>query len=272
MIFKKEKFPLKRKMSKEETKIITFKVLILGESGVGKTCLFQRFTSGVFSNTYKATVGVDFAVKRIKWADNIEVNLNFWDMAGQERFYEACKGHFRQTDGIFCVMDMSNPQSSKKCHDWKDRAINLSTDYSGNQNRPPVICLGNKYDLFKPEDFDFSFSEIPLDENAQGQEEIDIYGDEKKEDQTSIEKEKFSLWSKKSGYVDGYLVSAKDNLNLDDCMKDLISRMIDRYLADEKEQEQEKDTEIFKLGSENDKKMQEKSYIGYYYNSLVGNC
>lgn len=261
---------------------IVFKVLILGDTAVGKTSIFHRFTSGTFTKDYKSTIGVDFAVKRIKWAENIEITLNFWDMAGQERFYEACKSHFRNTDGVFCVLDLSNPATAKKCHDWKDRAINLSTNYNGESNNPPIICLGNKFDLFDPKQFTFDIADtahqadgdldledIPLDNTPR---DGDIVVDSLLLETVDQYKNKFSEWSKESGYENGFMVSAKTKEGVDECLSTMISIMIDRYMQDESEQKQEKDSEVFQLGSKKDGKMQEQSYLSYYYNSFVGRC
>lgn len=260
---------------------ITFKVLILGDTSVGKTALFHRFTAGTFTQDYKATIGVDFAIKRIQWAENVEVTINFWDMAGQERFYEACKSHFRQTDGVFCVMDLSNPLNVDKCHKWKDRADNLSTDYSGQQNNPPIICLANKYDLFDPTTYNFKIEkEEPPLKQSESMEDVSLDATPRQEQTDSLLTEKpvlskedlkveFCEWSKNNGYSNGFMVSAKTKEGIDDCLHEMISLLVDRYM---REEHNSQDEDVFKLGSEKDDELQQQSSLAYYYNSIIGRC
>lgn len=251
----------------EEPKLISLKVLILGDAAVGKTCLFHRFSNGTFTQDYKATIGVDFATKKFKWAENVEVQINFWDMAGQERFYEACKSHFRETDGIFCVLDMSRTETVEKCHKWKDRGLNLSTDFRGTQNKPPIFCLGNKADMFDPEKFIFrvpevegeSLEEVNLDTTPREVESIFSLDNPKEID---FEKD-FSAWAKSCGYDNGYMVSAKTNKRVDACLKDMIGRMIDNYMNDEEAQARDQESDSFKLTDEPPEDTKKKGWGGY---------
>jgi len=64
----------------------TFKILIVGEPACGKTCILQRYVKDVFLDDMKATVGVDFYVKEIEWDKDTIIRLQFWDIAGQERY------------------------------------------------------------------------------------------------------------------------------------------------------------------------------------------
>lgn len=239
-----------------EPREIVFKVLILGDSGVGKTSLFHRFTNGNFTEAYKSTIGVDFSTKKITWDLKTNITINLWDMAGQERFYEACKSHFRQTDGIFCVMDMANPTTSEKCHQWRERAINLSTNFKNEQNHPPIICLGNKYDLFDRERFKLDLT--PLEDGGM----INPIAEEKAG---------FTSWCQTTGYADGFLVSAKTKEGIDESMRTLIELMLENYYKDEDEQRLEADSQVFKLGSEEDKQLQQ-SALSYYYSNSCGRC
>lgn len=63
-----------------------YKVLVVGDSGGGKTSLIHRYVNGVFSSLYRATIGVDFASKAIKWNSKTSIRLQLWDIAGNERF------------------------------------------------------------------------------------------------------------------------------------------------------------------------------------------
>ena len=63
-----------------------FKILVVGEQACGKTCILHRYIKDVFLDQLKMTVGVDFTVKQIKWDDSTLLRLQFWDIAGQERY------------------------------------------------------------------------------------------------------------------------------------------------------------------------------------------
>ena len=63
-----------------------FKVLVIGDIGVGKTSLIKRYVHHIFGQTYKPTIGVDFALKVINWDPETLIRLQLWDIAGQERF------------------------------------------------------------------------------------------------------------------------------------------------------------------------------------------
>lgn len=268
---------------------LIFKILILGDTSVGKTCLFHRFTDGGFTSQYKTTIGTDFGAKTVQWSDKIRVRLNFWDMAGQEKFYEACKSHFRGVDGVFCVMDLERPLSSVKCHEWRERALKLSTGFINENNNPPIICLANKYDVYNREQF-------KMEAPSQNREEIDILTNPNNPDnalsvdnaeclladtdcilqpQTSSAVDEFTLfskWSKQAGYNDGFMVSAKEMINIDSALKALIQMMVERYI-DAKVggliHDSEKDGS-FQLGSPEEEKARE-SYYKYYSNSC-GKC
>lgn len=83
-----------------------WKVLVVGDVACGKTSLIKRIVHNIFSHNYKATVGVDFALKVVKWDDRTVVRVQMWDVAGQERF--GCMTHTYYKDGLgaFVVCDV----------------------------------------------------------------------------------------------------------------------------------------------------------------------
>jgi len=86
------------------------KLLMLGESGVGKTSLLLKFVNKTFKESYLSTIGMDFMRKKII-IDNNEIQLNIWDSAGQERFRTLVPSYFRNTDGLIIVYDITDEKS-----------------------------------------------------------------------------------------------------------------------------------------------------------------
>lgn len=117
----------------------TFKILTIGESGVGKTCLLLRFTEDTFVSNHLTTLGVDFKLKTISM-DNRNINLQIWDTAGQERFRTITKTYYKKSDGILLVYDVTDETSFKNIKNWmKQIELNVPLNVS-------KILVGNKCD------------------------------------------------------------------------------------------------------------------------------
>ncbi|OHS96180.1 GTP-binding protein YPT7 [Tritrichomonas foetus] len=122
----------------------SLKVLVLGEMGVGKTCILNRFVSNEFSSQYKATIGSDCYSKIID-IDGKTISLQIWDTAGQERFLSLGSAFFRGSDCCIIVYDVTRPKSFEGVTKWKNHfmeqmGINQSNDF-------PFLLLGNKCDM-----------------------------------------------------------------------------------------------------------------------------
>lgn len=118
-----------------------FKVLIIGDSAVGKTSLMNRFAENLFVATYISTIGVDFKLKNIV-VDGQRVKLQIWDTAGQERFRTICASYYRGTHGIIVVYDVTNPDSFAHVKLWLEE-IERNCDGIAKES---VILVGNKDD------------------------------------------------------------------------------------------------------------------------------
>ena len=120
---------------------IVLKILLIGDSFVGKTSLLLRFTEGNFPDSHMATIGVDFKEKIIKMEDK-EVKLQIWDTSGQERFRSITKNFYKNADGIIFVFDVTNLKTFQNIKDWLN-------DSEAAQNDFKKILVGNKIDLEK---------------------------------------------------------------------------------------------------------------------------
>ena len=120
---------------------ITFKILTIGESGVGKTCIAKRFVQDKFVKKHLVTIGVDYFAKTLH-INNKDVKLKIWDTAGQERFKTLTAQYYKGADGIILVYDVSDEESYEKIRDWMGQiALNTQKDDLG------LVLLGNKCDL-----------------------------------------------------------------------------------------------------------------------------
>mmetsp|Transcript_57993 Transcript_57993/g.64821 ORF Transcript_57993/g.64821 Transcript_57993/m.64821 type:complete len:206 (-) Transcript_57993:1434-2051(-) len=94
-----------------------FKLVLIGDSGVGKSCLLLRFADDAFTESYISTIGVDFRFRTLK-IDQKTVKLQIWDTAGQERFRTITSAYYRGADGIIMVFDVTNMESFDHVNDW----------------------------------------------------------------------------------------------------------------------------------------------------------
>ena len=116
------------------------KLLMIGESGVGKTCLLLRYANDSFSPTFITTIGIDFKIKPID-LDGKRVKLQIWDTAGQERFRTITTSYFRGAQGILLVYDVTDRDSFNAIRGWVDQ-IDKHADVNVNK-----ILIGNKCDM-----------------------------------------------------------------------------------------------------------------------------
>ncbi|KAI5632037.1 ras family domain-containing protein [Phthorimaea operculella] len=94
-----------------------FKVVLVGNAGVGKTCLVRRFTQGLFPPGQGATIGVDFMIKTVE-VDGEKVKLQIWDTAGQERFRSITQSYYRSAHALILVYDISCQPTFDCLPDW----------------------------------------------------------------------------------------------------------------------------------------------------------
>jgi len=119
---------------------ILHKIVLIGDSGVGKTSLLQRFAEQYFSETHITTIGVDFKLRTIQVGDK-RVKLQVWDTAGQEKFRVITKTYYRNAAGIIIAYDVTNGESFVNTKRWIEEVKNNCGD-----DGVPIILVGNKCD------------------------------------------------------------------------------------------------------------------------------
>ena len=117
-----------------------FKVLLLGNSDVGKSSLLLRFVDSLWNDAFVPTIGVDFKVKTLE-INNKKVKMQIWDTAGQERFRTVVSTYFKGAHGILLLYDVTNKDSFKNLENWLIEIEKNSSD------KVLKILLGNKCDL-----------------------------------------------------------------------------------------------------------------------------
>ncbi|XVE59213.1 hypothetical protein DITRI_Ditri05aG0027600 [Diplodiscus trichospermus] len=136
------------------------KLLLIGDSGVGKSCLLLRFSDGSFTTSFITTIGIDFKIRTIE-LDGKRIKLQIWDTAGQERFRTITTAYYRGAMGILLVYDVTDESSFNNIRNW---IRNIEQHASDNVNK---ILVGNKADM------DESKRAVPT---SKGQALADEYG------------------------------------------------------------------------------------------------
>ncbi|RVE59019.1 hypothetical protein OJAV_G00200090 [Oryzias javanicus] len=124
----------------EDDVLTTLKILIIGESGVGKSSLLLRFTEDTFDPEQSATIGVDFKVKTIS-VDGNKAKLAIWDTAGQERFRTLTPSYYRGAQGVILVYDVTRRETFTKLDNWLNELETYCT-----RNDLVKMLVGNKID------------------------------------------------------------------------------------------------------------------------------
>ena len=122
----------------EET---VYKVLLLGDSTVGKTCFLLRYCDKTFQDAHLSTIGLDYRLKSMTLKNKKNIKLQIWDTAGQDRFRAITKNYYKGANGIILIYDVTNLQTFENVKNW-------ITQIREEANKNVVIFLaGNKADL-----------------------------------------------------------------------------------------------------------------------------
>ena len=119
------------------------KIMLIGESKIGKTSLISRYCNNEFlGGVYLSTIGIDFQIKHLV-LNKKNIRLQIWDTAGQERYRNIAKNYFQSTDGFVIVYDISNTESFEKLDYWIEQIKANSQEYT------KMILFGNKCDIIE---------------------------------------------------------------------------------------------------------------------------
>lgn len=135
------------------------KILLIGDSGVGKSSLLLRFADNAYNESYISTIGVDFKVRMIH-KDSKIIKLQIWDTAGQERFRTITSSYYRGSHGIIVVYDVTDLESFNNVRIW----LNDVSRYAGDH-----ICkmlIGNKSDLNAMREVEYNVAKSFADEHG----------------------------------------------------------------------------------------------------------
>jgi len=137
--------------SDDENFDFLYKVVVTGDSGVGKTNIITRFTANEFSLESKATIGVEFGHAEITLGDSSKIKVQIWDTAGQERFRAITRGYYRGAVGALIVYDITKSVSFRNVEKWLQELRQHAFDDI------VIMLVGNKSDLKQAR-------EVPTDE------------------------------------------------------------------------------------------------------------
>ncbi|KAM9315852.1 ras-related protein Rab-32 [Gastrophryne carolinensis] len=177
-----------------ERKEYLFKVLVIGELGVGKTSIIKRYVHQLFSQHYRATIGVDFALKVINWDSKTLVRLQLWDIAGQERFGNMTRVYYKEALGAFVVFDVTRGSTFEAITKWKSDLD--SKVYLPSGGTIPAVLLANKCDQ--------------KEGITQSPSQMDHF-------------------CKENGFVAWFETSAKDNINIDEAARFLVEHILQNF-------------------------------------------
>ena len=126
-------------MNSEQEPQIVFKILLLGDSSVGKTSILLKYISNKFDESSISTVGVDYMDKIIDY-NKFKIKLQIWDTSGEEKFRTITKNFYRNADGLLVVFDLTKKESYDHIRSWINEA-------KENNDKLKTILIGNKLDL-----------------------------------------------------------------------------------------------------------------------------
>lgn len=124
---------------------LLFKILVIGDYGVGKTAIVRRYTEGKFSSNYKITIGADFAIKTLDWDRHTKINLQLWDIAGNERHGYMTRVYYKYAVAAALVFDVSRAATFQSVRKWLSDLREKITLPDG--SNIPIVLLANKCDI-----------------------------------------------------------------------------------------------------------------------------
>ena len=131
------KIILKKNMSKKEAK---YKILILGDSKVGKSCFLTRYADKTYQEDYLSTIGMDYKIKNYELENGDIIKLYIWDTAGQDRFRSITSNYYKGADGIILIYDITKQETFNNVRNW------ITSIKEEAPAKVVLILVGNKVD------------------------------------------------------------------------------------------------------------------------------
>ena len=127
-------------MSKNTEADLVYKILLLGDSEVGKSCFLMRYSDNVFVENYMATIGLDYKLKYIQLESGEMIKVQLWDTAGQDRYRTIAKNYYKGSHGILLLYDITKVNSFENIREWiKDIREEV-------YEKAIIFIIGNKID------------------------------------------------------------------------------------------------------------------------------
>ena len=123
-----------------ESKELLYKILLLGDSSVGKTCFLMRYTDNTYQEIHMSTIGIDNKFKDVELEDGKKVKIQIWDTAGQDRFRSITRNYYKGANGIVLIFDVTNKKSYENVKNWVKQ---IKEEVS---SRVTIILVANKID------------------------------------------------------------------------------------------------------------------------------
>ena len=124
----------------EEEYYRLYKILLLGDVAVGKSCLLLRYCENSFQESHLSTIGLDFRLKTINLENNRKIRIQIWDTAGEDRFRAITKNYYKGAHGIILIYDITNKKSFENVRTWINQ---IKEEVS---EKVSIILVGNKID------------------------------------------------------------------------------------------------------------------------------
>ena len=189
-----------------------FKILIIGESGVGKTCFLLRYAENSFVANHLLTIGIDFKIKVIE-IEGKSIKLQIWDTAGQDRFRTITKTYYKGSHGVILVYDVCDERSFGNVKNWVNQI---------EQNAKSSICkvlVGNKCDKAERVITEEQGRKLAEEYNMKFYETSAKTGQNVEETFTYLTREILKIYKNKEGHTGGVTLNGKDDKEHQGCCK-----------------------------------------------------
>ncbi|VDM40671.1 unnamed protein product [Toxocara canis] len=170
-------------------KQLLLKILVIGDVGTGKSSIVRRYVHNLFNHYYKATVGVDFAMKVLVWEVDTLLRLQIWDISGQDRFGNMTRVYYKDAHGALIVVDSTRKATYEGALRWKADLDNKVTLANG---KPvPAVLVANKCDI-----------------------------------ENNVTDEMLAESCKKESFIGAFRTSAKDNIGIEESFRFLAQHVV----------------------------------------------